>query len=463
MSSKQNIVVTLPLVWGVRNFILTGLHDIVEQKYNVYYCVPSVAAESLLRYGISRNNIIINKPVTKSYLQKRMDVVLKKIHNSLHPTKSFNIFQQHNTNSFSSRSLKLSVIKLLETTLVVLCSNKPLFKLLTMIQNYLFDRKINSEFITLLKTLDAKFIFSTSSVVESEWTVLRVMQNLGVPIYAHVLSFDNITSRGYIPIDYFNIYMVWNERMKQELLEFYAISPKKIYITGTPQFDYHVNSKYLLSENDTKLKLGVGNVPYIIYCANHYKLTPLEPELFTSIVKSFQQDEVLKYYDIVLRLHPMDQYERWNRVLGKFSNVRINYAWPHAEGVPVSWGEPALEEVTLFSNALRYAKVVLNIASTIAVDAAITDTPSVCIAYHPTNTDEGEKYLSYHYSDHYEYITNLGSSPLALNNSELVSLIKQSINTPAKLKENRRRLVTAYTDNSTLGESTEIIARTILS
>jgi hypothetical protein len=457
MSSKRNIIVSLPLVWGVRNFIISGLREILEETFDIYYCIPETAKESLVRYGINAKNIVINQPVQKSFLQKRLDIILKKIHNSLHPTQSYKIFQEHILTSKNSGSFKLLTINTIDKILVFMCSNKPLFRLLTTIEGLLFDKRINSNFSSELKKLNAKYILSTSSVIESEWTILRTMRRLRVPIYAHVLSFDNITSRGYIPIDYFDKYFVWNTKMQKELIEFYSVDPHKITITGTPQFDYHVNSKYRLSEAETRLKLKVGQAPYVIYCANHFQLTPGEPDLFESIIDFFHEDKTLSQYKIILRLHPMDKYERWDDLLQKYDNVILNIAWEHRDDIPVSWGEPSLDEVVLYSNAIRYAAGVLNIASTVAVDAAIIGTASICIGYHPSNSIESSRYNSYHYSDHFQGISDNGSSPVAHTETELLDLIHDSIEHPEDLQEQRAALVDTYTDPATLGESTQTI------
>jgi len=53
-----------------------------------------------------------------------------------------------------------------------------------------------------------------------------------------ILSFDNITKRGWIPV-IFETYMVWNRDNKMQLERIYPqIQKERIVVTGAPQFDF---------------------------------------------------------------------------------------------------------------------------------------------------------------------------------------------------------------------------------
>ena len=455
---KRNIIVSIPLVWGIRNFILSGINKELESKYNIYYCIPIEEKSSLEKYGVDPKNIIINKPLRKNYTLKRLNYILCEIHNRLYPTKSRKIFAELVTDQKTNTSLMKIIQRFIEKSVIFISTNKLLFNLLIKFESYYFDKKIDSDFISTIRNLNPIFGFSTSSVVEMEWTLLRSLKKLKVPIFAHILSFDNITSRGYVPIDYFDKYLVWNESMKAELIKYYSISPDRVIITGTPQFDFHRNPKYYLTENDVKAKLGIDTRHYILYCANHHRLTPFEPELLKTIVDLFSNDEYLKDFIFVVRLHPMDDYSRWDDLFAKQSNIRKNIPWEHKESQPVSWGEPTLEDLKLYGNMLRYAKVVLNIASTVVIDAAITDTPAICIGFHPSNAVESKKYYDYHFTDHFESITQIGSAPLAKDEKQLMQLSKKSLNDALYLQDNRRRLASEYLEESSTGYPTNKIA-----
>ena len=449
------------MVWGIRNVILSGLHDALNTKYQIYYCVPEAAKASMIKYGISVDRLIYYRQVKRNFILKRILIVLKIIHNKLHPTSSFELFKDENISSATNLG-KMKVYNALEKAALRICSNRIMFSLLKRIEHILFDKMIDLEFLSSLAQLNAKFVLSTSSVSEAEWTLLRSMKKLDVPVYAHILSFDNLTSRGYLPIDYFDLYMVWNNAMKKELEELYYIKSDKIKITGTPQFDFHVDSRYRLSEKDVRVKLNLDDRPYLLYCANHYRLTPDEPILVETLIKLLQKDSNLKKFNIILRLHPMDQYNRWAKIFKKYKNVIRNVPWEHKNNRPTSWGEPTIDDLILFGNVLRYSSVMLNIASTVTIDAAIVNTPIICIGFHPFNDAEGKRYHDYHYSDHYNKISMIEAAPIAKSNVELLSLINKFASEPDYLSANREKLITEYLSENLLGRSSSLILDTIV-
>jgi hypothetical protein len=82
----------------------------------------------------------------------------------------------------------------------------------------------------------------------------------------------------------------------------------------------------------------------------------------------------------------------------------------------------------------------LNIASTVSIDAAITDTPVVCLGFHPTVKTEGEFYNEVHFSEHYAPIMETKATPLANSVEELVSLVCEQLQNPVKLQNQRKVL-----------------------
>jgi hypothetical protein len=153
---------------------------------------------------------------------------------------------------------------------------------------------------------------------------------------------------------------------------------------------------------------------------------------------------------IVLRLHPMDQYERWDTLLEKYPTVFLSIPWTHNSPETIYWGEPTIEDLSMFSNTLRYASVMLNIGSTVSIDATITDTPTVCIGFHPTNEKESAFYYNGQcHSEHFKPIMELGSSPLTVSMKELMDVIRLQIADRNQFSKERKATVNYFipTDN----------------
>lgn len=450
---KPNIIISIPLVWSYRNFIINGICEQLQGKFTVFYAIPKVAEATFLENGILQEHLIINEVSVQSKLQIYFFRILKSAFLIKNPVNTGNIFKK-----LKPKSNKISTIKeiLLYKVPSLLFTSNISFKFLQNLETKLYLKKYN-HLVDKIKNINPSFYLSTTNVVDTEWPFFRVCQNLKIKTITHILSFDNLTSRGYLPISHFDKYLVWNENMKQELIKYYNIASNKISITGTPQFDYHLDNKFLMSKTETYTKLGLQeNDNYILYCANHINISPNEPALLEIILNEFLHDSELSKYKIVLRLHPMDDYERWNSLLQKFPSITLSLPWAHDDKKAIFWGNPSVLDLKLYSNTLRYASIMLNIASTVSIDAAICDTPIVCLGFHPNNKNENTFYNQVHFSEHYLPIMKTNATPLANSLNELLVLMKENLKFPEKLKA-ERLLLKKYFVPENIKSSTEII------
>ena len=451
---KNSIIILVPLVWSYRNFIISSICDELQKNNIVYYAIPQIAIGTFIKRGISKEHLLILNTPKSGKLQAYLFRILKHAFAKRYPVNTSTIFKKLEKKSRVKSLMKVFLFYSLPSWLF---TSDIMFSLLKRIENNLYLKNLG-DLREKIKEIGPSYVLSTTNVVPNEWPFFRVSQNLGIKTYSHILSFDNLSSRGYLPIERFDSYFVWNSHMGSELLKYYNVHPSKITITGTPQFDYHIDPKYLLNRNETLSILRFTEKDkYILYCANHYNISPNEPELVDCILNSFLNNSELAEYKIVLRLHPMDKYERWFTLLEKYPNISLSLPWPHQDKDSVYWGEPTLSDLVLFSNTLRYCKVMLNIASTVSIDAAITNTPIVCVGFHPTKMNEGDFYRDVHFSEHYAPVMETGATPLAISLEDLITKICDQINIPAKFEKQRNSLKNRFLPGSIKSSTEKII------
>src|SRR5439155_27127388 len=119
---------------------------------------------------------------------------------------------------------------------------------------------------TLLRELNPDLLFTTHQRPPQVSPLVVAAKSLGIPTATFIFSWDNLTSKGRIPIAY-DHYLVWSEHMRSELLRFYpGAHPDNVHVVGTPQFEPYAYSEFGWSEErfarELNLKAGYRRICY---------------------------------------------------------------------------------------------------------------------------------------------------------------------------------------------------------
>lgn len=425
---KPNIIISLPIVWSIRNVFYSGLNDELLLKYNIYYIVPKEGKALLSEQFLIPSDKILLYPKPISSLLKGI------ISNSLifkFEKKLRNINKCFRKRRISSIKVKL---RLLFSRVLARFFNFYLLETLYFNLIYLcYDKR----FIKRVKLIEPVLILSTAHVTQVEQETFIAFKKCRFNIVAHILSFDNFLSRGYIPISHFNKVMVWNSLMKDELIHYYRYPESLIYITGTPQFD--LNTKAHPDLVYTKFNL-MKEEKILLYCANHFTHTPTEPFLVKDFYIRSKTNNLLAAYKWIVRLHPLDDYSRWDELKNEFKDIIIDKPWKRELNTDNLWELPSKDEVLFLGALIKSASVVLNIASTITLDAIFLDRPVVCVGFSSINTEESRYYNEVHYSAHYLPLTESGAINLANTLDEFFYSITQNLIDPKSKSDKRNEL-----------------------
>jgi hypothetical protein len=464
MKAKPPIVVSIPLVWGVRNVLRSGLYDQLAEHFRVILAAPAEGQQDLLREGIDSEDLWVLDHPQETPVHSRWMKVLKSAHARRYPTPSDHIFDEwsrHKTNG-SRIPLRHTITEAAYKSAGVLAANPAAFYWLEQQEEAAYRKIIPRRTWDRLHQVRPIFGLSTCHVVNWEWALFRAMHALHIPIATHVLSFDNLTTRGYIPTTHFGHFLVWQDAMAGELRRFYGIQDSRITVTGTPQFDFHVREDFRWSRERTARELEIDPLrPYFLHCANHRAMTPGEPELLMAVLRAASEDRRFRNHQWIVRLHPLDDYQRWEPLLNQFPNLRLSRPWSQAQRAAF-WGAPSDEELARLANSLRHADATLTMGSSTALDSAVVDTPIICIGFHPrTGSPEDRFYRESHFSHHYRPIMDSQAAPLAKNMTELLECLAGAVSNRGALREQRARLV-AQVCGCVDGKSADRIAAIVL-
>ncbi len=299
--------------------------------------------------------------------------------------------------------------------------------------------RTTESYLRLFRDLKPSLVFNGSHVHSGlAIQAVQAAQWLNIPTAAFVFSWDNLTSQGRImaPYDY---YLVWNEALRNQLLQIYdRIRPEQVFVTGTPQFDFHFRPELQWSREEFCRRVGADPTrPIVLYSTGMANHMPGEPEIVDSIAGLLRKMTDLGSPQLLVRIYPKDQTNRFDEV--KRSNPDVLF--PAIPWEP-AWQTPRLEDAPLLTNMLRHAAAGINVASTMSLELCMFDKPVLNVGYNPPGVEVDKlDYGRYYKFDHYRKVVESGAVTVARSEAELGAMLRQALIQPEFQRADRRALI----------------------
>jgi len=415
--SKKRIVFCLSIVWSVRNVLCSGLFRELEKYYEISFIVPEHGVKTLRAFGIPDRSIISLTVENEGRLEAILRQILAEDFVNRRPLPENSVVSQVRRPK-GVRDISKSVLVRVLAKLMALDPIRPIFE---QVYEDLLGKRLNRQEREKLKNIEAVSFISTACVGYFDQVVFAALRrNTDARLLAHVLSFDNPSSRGYLPLRMYDRFLVWGDQMRKDLEELQDVSSEKMIITGTPQFDFHIE---FMREN-----LGpIVGERYFLYAANHVKHTPTEPQLVAAIFEKVRAEKDFDGIGFRVRLHPMDDYRRWDWLKEKYPDLEIEVPWKQGDGGETSWGTPNRDEVFQLSRSIHQSIAVMGIASTSLVDAVIMRRSAIGIGFDVDGGGYSHRYRKFHFTYHYKSLTSGQFVKLAEGLNDLIETLKASI------------------------------------
>ena len=137
-NSKPNIIISIPLVWSYRNFIINGICLQLQDKFTVFYFIPKVAEATFLENGINQEYLIITEVSGQNKLQTYFFRILKSAFLKRFPVNTSRIFKNLKPKSNKFSTLKEIFLYKITSLFFVFKSS---FKLLENLETKLYLKK----------------------------------------------------------------------------------------------------------------------------------------------------------------------------------------------------------------------------------------------------------------------------------------------------------------------------------
>jgi hypothetical protein len=289
--------------------------------------------------------------------------------------------------------------------------------------------------------------------------LLKMAHKRKIPILCLVTSWDNFTSKGELPLRVDRL-IVWNQIMKREAMDLYGYDTDEIFISGAPQFDIYFRSGALMPRDQFLRRLGFDPKKRVLtYCTQGMsEYETLDFEVVTSLLSLAREHNFGDECQLLIRLHPGRSGERFLGLRGK--NVYVDCPG-HSELWLDGWNPDGADAAHL-ANILHSSDVVINITSTITIDACCLDRPVINVAFDADHPRSYWKSVARCYDfTHYKNIVQTGGVRVARSKDELREHVQAYLENSRLDADGRKRIVSEqcyYTD----GRSAERVARFVL-
>jgi UDP-N-acetylglucosamine:LPS N-acetylglucosamine transferase len=256
---------------------------------------------------------------------------------------------------------------------------------------------------------------------------LVAARRLGLPVVAHVASWDHTVGKGVIS-PYCDLYIVQNQVMEDDLRRYHDIGPERVRVTGWPQTDLFRRPRPRADYEALVRSYGLDPArPLLLVMGNTPTNAPYEGR-FVERVLAWWDQSARDRFQLLFRPHPRDREwrERFGTAAGR-------------PGVHVQ--EPTYTDLEELTVLLQHGDAVVSNAGTIMLDALVNDRPVVCVLY-DEGAPAGESWAAKNViGEHYRELAASGAFYTAESFEQVVAGIERALTYPAELADARRRAV----------------------
>lgn len=282
--------------------------------------------------------------------------------------------------------------------------------------------------------------------------LLREARRRGVRTVAVVASWDNTTSRG-LAGAVADRYVAWTETMRRELEDNHDVPRDRIFVAGIAHFDvYHRESSW--SREKLFEHLGLRHDRrLILFGASSLEGFP-NVDVVEILHDAIRHNRLVEPSQVVVRVHPIalrgrgrgvEKLERELTLLRQIGSenehVHINVPVVRSTRLRV---DLAPEETDLLTALMRHSDVVVNVFSTLNLEAALCDRPIVNVGFNGFAELVKNPYLSATKArdrTHNRRILAYGATRVAERPDDLIDFVNQYLREPGLDAPGRQRLI----------------------
>ncbi|MBK8465883.1 MAG: CDP-glycerol glycerophosphotransferase family protein [Chloracidobacterium sp.] len=304
-------------------------------------------------------------------------------------------------------------------------------------------------------------VVSTGPFQFEQPAIFTAAKKLRIPTLAYIPSWDNISTKNRMVFKY-DGYIVWNEQAKRELYEFYPETKDcPVYVIGAPQFDiFHQERFRSTREEFCKQQDLDPDLPIVVYAVGSPNF--LQEKHGAEYLAKRVANGDLGDVQLLVRPHPIHDNAEMKELFDPYlPKVRLQET-PNT-GKELNKRTQDELQIVEWVNTFRHADVVVNLSSTVTIDAAIFDRPVVNLDFDPQPGQADQQLIKdvNHKWNHFKPIAESGGVWLINDFNEMVDAVRGYLKQP-ELHREKRRWIAEYVCGYLDGKNSERMANAIV-
>lgn len=284
-------------------------------------------------------------------------------------------------------------------------------------------------------------IVSTGPFQFEQPGVFSAAKKLGIPTLAYIPSWDNVSTKNRMVFRY-DGYIVWNDSVRDELHTYYPHTKNDpVYVVGAPQFDIFRQKRFYRSREEFCAEQGLDpRIPIVLYAIgspNFLKEHHGAVHLANRIAAGHLGD-----VQMLVRPHPIHDNAEMRELFDQFGpKVRLQQTSNAGKALTKRTQDEL--QIVEWINTFRHADVVVNLSSTVTIDAAIFDKPVVNLDFDPQPSRAQQQLVKEinHEWNHFKPIAESGGVWLVNDFEGMEEAVKTYLKSPSLHCEKRRWIV----------------------
>lgn len=295
-------------------------------------------------------------------------------------------------------------------------------------------------FSDYFKLYTPNVVFTPDVFGDFDVSMLKAAKKNKVRSVGMVLSWDNNTSKTLMRVIPDRL-IVQNEVIKDEAINLHDVPESRIVVSGIPHYDYYKEYQPI-GRQEFFSNLGVDpDRRLVVIAPAGEKFIKSDWHVFKILQDAYNNGEIDKKALFLIRVHPSNKID-----FGEFvsdENFLVEDPGVSFKDVRSKDNELDLDAVNHLADTLKNSAVVINVVSSLVIDAAVFDRPVITVGFDGwmKNVPYIRSVKAYLEIENMEKLLSVGATPVVKNGEDLISWVNKYLSNPEIHQLERRRLI----------------------